>query len=247
MARNLLKPSRRWFQLSLRGYLIFVAVLCLCLNPHAERAMRQWRLLGKMQRLVAMPHFNCTWSGHHFCISGERNPSGSVLLGDELLRTVRLASFSRISTSELELLVQELRDVEGLTLGFCCFTKDGWQLLRHLPNLQSLNLSFSRLGDAELGYLSNLVELRELNLDGTNVGDDGLRHLKKFRKLESLRICDALVTERGSRELLRILPADCEVLWQPRFDDARPWFDDPAEVAGIEGQCRLASFRGGVF
>jgi hypothetical protein len=59
-------------------------------------------------------------------------------------------------------------------------------LLKHLPDLQTLDLSFTSIGDEGLAHLSDRVNLKHLNLSRTRITDAGLKHLRDLTNLESL-------------------------------------------------------------
>lgn len=245
MAKNALKPSRRWLQFSLRGYLIFIAVLCLCLSPHAERAMRQRRLLAAMHKVGGWPHFNCVVAAGGILSATPERPCGPIscrrILGDEFFRTVTMASFSGgLSTIEFDLVADDMLDVRGLLLGNCCFTDEGWRRLAGLSRLESLDLRYCNVRGPELRNLADLSHLRSLNLGNTNIDDAGLRYIARLNTLENINLESTLITQAGFERLRWSLPA-AAILWDQRRKGDHLWFDDPDQVAIREARNRLSS------
>jgi hypothetical protein len=71
------------------------------------------------------------------------------------------------------------------------------QLLKFMPALKRVELSYSAVTDGGLAHLSGLNNLETLNLDCTHIGDTGLGHLAGLPRLRSLSIVDTSVTDAG--------------------------------------------------
>jgi hypothetical protein len=69
-----------------------------------------------------------------------------------------------------------------------------------------LDLSSTKVTDAELEHLKGLTHLRTLNLGSTSITDAGLAHLKSLTKLTELDLSSTKVTDVGVAELKKALP-----------------------------------------
>jgi hypothetical protein len=121
--------------------------------------------------------------------------------------------------------VDFLSDVVGVFLDDSKVDDEWCVNLRPLHNLKTLDLSFTRVGDAGLEHVQGLSELRRLHLYdnritdaglaslerltrmedlclvGTQTTDAGLLHLQGMQKLESLNLVDTQVTSDGMKHL----------------------------------------------
>ncbi len=82
--------------------------------------------------------------------------------------------------------------------------------VQEMVNLTRLLLSRTTVGDGALRYFSNLAKLEILNLYGTNVSDDGLVHLADLSNLKKLYLWNSKATSAGGDRLKRNNP-DLEV------------------------------------
>ena len=69
-----------------------------------------------------------------------------------------------------------------------------------------VNLSGSRIGDAELACFADLPDVEVLDLSDTNVTDAGLAHLKGLTAMQMLILDGTRVTQDGIKMLRRALP-----------------------------------------
>jgi len=79
-----------------------------------------------------------------------------------------------------------LRQLQTLDLSGTKITDAGLEHLKDLPQLQTLDLSGTKVTDAGLERLQGLRQLQELGLSGTEVTDAGLEHLRGLPELEKL-------------------------------------------------------------
>jgi internalin A len=82
--------------------------------------------------------------------------------------------------------------------------------LKKLRNLQSLNLSGTRVTDAGLKTLKDLASLQSLDLVGTRVTDAGLKDLKDLKSLRVLLLDRTRVSDAGVKEL-KIARAELQI------------------------------------
>jgi Leucine-rich repeat (LRR) protein len=73
--------------------------------------------------------------------------------------------------------------------------------LKGLSNLQTLDLTNSKVTDAGLVHLNGLTRLRVLRLNGTRISDAGLEHLKGLPSLQTLDLTHTQVTDAGLKHL----------------------------------------------
>lgn len=77
----------------------------------------------------------------------------------------------------------------------------GLQHFRRLPNLKTLRLSQSPIGDAGLAILGEITTLEELLFKDPQVTDAGLEHLKSLKHLKELSFTAPRATDEGIEQL----------------------------------------------
>jgi len=101
--------------------------------------------------------------------------------------------------------------VQGVGLPFTGVTDDDVaEHLQKLPDVRSLQLDGTRVGDGVLRSVERMSRLRHLSLFGTRVTDTGLVHLEHLSHLELLDLRKTKVTEEGVNNLQRKLP-NCRI------------------------------------
>lgn len=114
--------------------------------------------------------------------------------------------------------------------------------LDRFPNLQTLNLSRTNVTDEGLGALRGLKSLTILNLRMTDIGDESLPVLCGLSKLRSLDLELTAVSEAGFRELRGALPDTSITVGADDAVIERAIF---AYGLSIQGLGRMVSTRGG--
>lgn len=76
--------------------------------------------------------------------------------------------------------------------------------------LESLNLSYSEMGDAALAHVSKLTNLQGLDVSRTLVTDTGLAQLTGLKQLRKVYARETSVTNQGRQTLKKALPG-CQV------------------------------------
>ena len=76
--------------------------------------------------------------------------------------------------------------------------------LRSLPNLTTLDLDYSHVGDSGMSYVGTLTNLTWLDIEDTEVTDDGLRHLASLNKLEHLIADGNEISDEGLKHLEKL-------------------------------------------
>jgi len=104
-----------------------------------------------------------------------------------------------------------LKQLQSLNLSFTKVTGAELKNLAGLKQLQSLDLCGTQVTDAGLKELTVLKHLQTLDLNWTSVSDAGLKELATLKHLTSLELSGTQVTAAGLEELRRVLPAGCEI------------------------------------
>lgn len=78
--------------------------------------------------------------------------------------------------------------------------------LKAMPKLQRLSLSLTSIGDAGLAHVAKLTTLTHLNLVETKITDRGLERLTSLTRLKRLALQRSKVTKQGVKKLQRVLP-----------------------------------------
>src|ERR1051325_3889592 len=68
-------------------------------------------------------------------------------------------------------------------------------------NLESLDMSYSAIGNNAMASLASMHNLRRLYLRDTSVTDDGLKHIAGLTKLEELDLYGVKISDRGMAHL----------------------------------------------
>jgi len=82
-----------------------------------------------------------------------------------------------------------------------------------LVNLESLDLTYTHVSDAERAKLAPLTKLVDLKLDSVDLTDAGIATVAALRSLKQLDLYHTLVTEKGYEKLKAALP-NCEINYE---------------------------------
>jgi len=123
--------------------------------------------------------------------------------------------------------IAPFRELQSLELNCNRFNKDnvsdaGIAQLKDLTNLETLDLSGTKMTDAGLASLAGLTKIESLSLDETDITDDGLKHLAGMRELKSLRISARGISDKGLAylthfprlERLRLASIGSDATWE---------------------------------
>lgn len=97
---------------------------------------------------------------------------------------------------------QLLRNLQRLHVSGTIPT-DRWRIIAELPDLTSLDASFSKIDDAAVSVLSESRSLREIILWGTRVTDASIPSLCEMRQLENIDLGLTQITSGGAMRLLQ--------------------------------------------
>ena len=172
------KRKRRWFQFSLRTFLIFTAIVavgCGWIGRRMEQKRREREVLESLDRLRVGLAYDY------------QSGTGGKPPGPEWLRKLLGENF--------------FTEVESVSLSNIQRTNDGLESIKELSQVRRLWLSDCNVADVGLEHLSGLTHLHELDLSGTFITDAGLPHLIALTRLESLRLRNTRITDVGAQEL----------------------------------------------
>lgn len=133
---------------------------------------------------------------------GATNCSALASIPGQYVRKLELASLEvedkdAAAISALSNLVY--LDANGTDL-----TDEGVKQFARLRKLQSLNVSFLRIGPASVQALSSLPELDRLTFASSNLGDGVAPHLVKLKSLKILGLASCFVTDKLVAEVWQL-------------------------------------------
>jgi Leucine-rich repeat (LRR) protein len=114
--------------------------------------------------------------------------------------------------------IEPLQDLKLLWLPQTEIRGDGLKYV-DATDLQSLDLSSTRISNATLAQLQRFQDLTELNLLGTSISDDGLKHLLHLKKLKVLVLNATKITNEGLATLSEMKNLERLSLADTRIDD----------------------------
>lgn len=100
--------------------------------------------------------------------------------------------------------LRHLKELEELDLTGAQLDPSDMRNIQRLFNLKYIKLTGSNLTDDGLYYLSNITGLSSLRLDRTNISDEGLVYLESLRNLELLDLSETNVSDEGMLVLSRL-------------------------------------------
>ncbi|MDB5344457.1 MAG: F-box/LRR-repeat protein 14 [Schlesneria sp.] len=101
--------------------------------------------------------------------------------------------------------IRHLPNLETLSLGFTRTDDTLLAELGGLSNLQSLRLNHTQISDGGLAHLKQMSQLKELYLGGTAIGDVGVIHLSGLTNLEELDLRETRITDAGLDYLIPLV------------------------------------------
>lgn len=126
-----------------------------------------------------------------------------------LKQLTKLKKLRRLSLSLSQAAQPGLKHLQGMTNLRALnlsehVTKQAWQIVGTLANLEELDLPIT---DAGMKYLTNLTKLRKLSIDTkTHITDAAIVHLEKLSRLEKLSAWFSRLSDKGITRLRRSLP-----------------------------------------
>ena len=180
------KPQRRWYQFSLRTFLVLVLLVSIGLSWLAvkrEQANRQREAVKAILDLGGTVSYDYEWDE----FAGKKESMASArlrsLFGDDLFHDVETVQLRWVQSKGA---VVNQVDGETRLAG-----------LGEFDGLKQLDLYFSEITDRELSHIKTLTKLEDLSLVGNPVTDAGLQHLKLLTNLRKLNLHSIRLTDAG--------------------------------------------------
>ncbi|MGK0186255.1 MAG: hypothetical protein ACI9R3_002038 [Verrucomicrobiales bacterium] len=85
-----------------------------------------------------------------------------------------------------------------------------------VANVHALDLTRSKIKDADLAIIGQMKNLVRLQLNQTSISDEGLRHLKTVTSLENLNLYGTKVTDAGLEHLSELKDLQKLYLWESK-------------------------------
>lgn len=180
------KPTRRWFQFSLRTLLLGMTLFAVWLGFWTLRARKQKEAVDTFRR----PGVTVGYDSVYVEQSSYR-PKIKRSSPAWLKNLVGIDFFDSVTT----LWITPDRDLPGQPI-----TDADLEHLAAFPYLESLIINSEEVTDSGLVHLRNLPRLKELFLGAPRVTDRGLTHLKSLEELRYLQL-NCCVTDRGLAKL----------------------------------------------
>lgn len=219
------RPTRRWFQYSLRTLLVFVT---LCAIACSWLALSLREVKREEAAAAAFAKFNggAAWDenapgpawlrgvlGEHFFghviwvrLDGGQVTDSTLEPLDTMNHLQQLDLFdTHVTDAGLEHL-EGLRELKKLSVDQTNVTDVGLEKIAGLKQLEYLSLFKTQVTDAGLGKLAGLSKLQTLGLASENVTDAGLEHLQRMRQLTYIYLGGSHLTAAGETKLQQALP-----------------------------------------
>ena len=210
---------RRWIPVSLRIFVVILALLSGATLWVAVRAYRQNAAILEIERAGG---------------SVEIRPRAPKWLrdrvGDERVKplddVIEATLVGKHVTEDTLRHASRLKGLERLLLDVTSVTDAGLAQLQGLNTLRVLSLSHTNVTDAGLTHLRNLTNLKQLSLAGTQITDAGLSHINALTQLTSLSLERTRVTDAGLSQLRGLTGLQTLSLDNAQFTDTGRGFID---------------------
>ena len=209
------KPRRRWFQFSLRAFLILLTIAAISFGVYVDRAHRQRdavKALTARGSMVGYDYPRYIFPRAGLAVLEESSWRDWLIehLGRDYAANVQYVQLaveakkggdrSPIADDRL-LIVSQFKRLDQLFINGVDVDDTALAHLQNSKSLKLLSLASTKVGDEGVHYLAKLENLEYLDLNGTSTSDAGLRHLNLHR---------TRVTEQGVTKLRQALPS-CQV------------------------------------
>jgi hypothetical protein len=232
-AMKIPRPTRRWFQFSLRALLVFVTLLafaCSWLAVKLREVKREEAAAATIEKAGGVvvwsayapgPGWLRSLLGQHFFASvnrvdleGHRVTDSTLEALDAMNRLQRLGLDGTNATNAGLERLQGFHELKVLDIRRMNMTDVGLENIARLKQLEYLTLYDTQLTDAGLEKLTGLNKLAILYLEDTRVTDLGLERLQRMKQLTQLWLFRAHVTAAGVKKLQEALPNCKTTSWQ---------------------------------
>jgi Leucine-rich repeat (LRR) protein len=220
---------RRIFRFSLRTLLLFMVVVCVFFGTVMQRAQKQKHavervhdlggyvtydfqrtLMDKNRRVVDQNRKNLMMVITRANLPAvPQNPTVPSwlrkLFGDDVFKRVVTVRFDidsghaqQFSASDLDVL-RDLPNLDTLVIRGAAIIDESSAPLTALKNLEELGLQGTDV--SSIGFITSMTKLRTLSLAETCITDDGLIGISKLHGLEELDLSGTIVGDEGLQEI----------------------------------------------
>jgi hypothetical protein len=197
------KSRRRWFKFSLRSLLVFVTICSVgfgWFEYKLRQAHRQRVVVEQIQQLGGMVLYDIQFNSDGN-LRNDAKPFGPAwahqLLGIDFFGNVRIVTSYGFTIPN---------EGPGTLTHTDKFNDSLLALLQELHQLEDLSLGGTQVTDEGLIHIKMMTGLKKLSLYNTQITDAGLSHLRGATQLESLDLVSTRVTDHGCEELQAALP-----------------------------------------
>lgn len=155
---------------------------------------------------MALPKAQQTTYGRHFERVVVFNSYGQTELASEFSHLLLLrehAPAAEFGTHLASMPQLEALDLWRARLPYLDATRQATILRQSpaMPRLRGIQLAGSTATDADMAWLAKCRQLESIDLSDTRVGDEGIRHLRTLPRLRILTLSGTRVTDEGCRRL----------------------------------------------
>ena len=189
------RKEARWYQLSLRTFLLLVTLVALGFSP-IGRAVVSGRIQQRAVRELSAKGASIRYSARR------HSPLLQLVFGQHALQPV----VSVVWHGNVPIRIGNT----ATYLGGGSIADADVEILLALPEMESLDLAGSRITDKGLRVVTNLSKLRHLDLRGISASDEAIASLQTLAKLQTLDLRGASVN-LDVIEKLRVAMPDCDI------------------------------------
>ena len=205
--------KRRWFQFSLRSFLLLLTIFGVWLGLHVRSAKRQADAVAAIKAHGGWVYYDFQYD---LATGGvDQNAESWVpawlpsRLGDDLFHDVEAISLvynddtgkrldhAKVTASALPHL-EALPDLKGVYLDKTQATDEG---MRHIGGLKKLEVLMiwdtSEITDVGASHLKNLTKLKCLHLSNSRISDKSLKTFSQIPRLEDLSLQGSQFSDEG--------------------------------------------------
>jgi hypothetical protein len=220
-SREPARSSRRWLSFRLRTLLLWMGIIgCLLgwFGSELHRAEKQRMAVNTFESFGAVIGYNFEEPGSWVCFPSDRRPPlprwTRQMFGDDFGARVLSIQFQAPLQS-----FGSWQPTRGFDAKSYALTDDDLALLRDLPDLTYLSLSYTDVTDDAFRHLTGLHDLKRLRLANTYVTGSRLRELATLPRLDSLDLTGSKLNDEAMPAVSE-LPHLTELIVSQHITDA---------------------------
>jgi hypothetical protein len=203
-------PRHRWFQISLRAFLILLTGFGVWLGVYSNRARQQKAAIDRVRALGGRVVFDFQGGITSPYLPDAAPPGPKWLrrrIGPEYVDAVTQVAWIRSPVADDDFAVFEnLPNVHDITISDCDNLRgNGFRHLRNLKNLKRLYVHATPIGDEGIEQIKDMQQLDSLFLFGAFT-DEGVQHLSQMTWLAELQVGSEHLGRRWVQDLPKALP-----------------------------------------